>query len=250
MENRNVNAIASEYTEEEKRVIRSQFFPKDATDSDMKYCMSVASQLGLNPMLKEIYFIERKQKVNNVWINKIEPMLGRNSYLTIAHRTGLLDGIEIETKIDKVPKRKPTGQWVYVDELVSIAKIYRKDMMNPFVVKVSYDEYVQTRKDGSITQFWLKMPITMLEKVAESQALRKAFNIRGALDFYENVDSISEDTNEPNNKPSNLKAAELLTASSKNVEPEPKKEETEKEVVEKVELETPEVTEEMEIPEI
>ena len=192
MENKKNISVFEDYTPEEKKIIRKQFFPATATDIDMQYCMSVAKTLGLNPILKEIYFIERKQKTPKGWMSKVEPMLGRNSYLTIAHRSGKFDGIESEWRIEKTPKRTPDG-WVLEDELVAEAVVYRKDMSHPVKAKVTYSEYVQRKSDGSINIFWQKMPLTMLVKVAESQALRKAFNIRGALDFYENINEVDEE---------------------------------------------------------
>jgi len=48
-----------------------------------------------------------------------------------------------------------------------------------FMAEVRYSEYVQTKKDGEPTKFWASKPNTMIKKVAESQALRTAFNISG-----------------------------------------------------------------------
>jgi len=172
-----------EYTDEEKKIIRTQFFPPSATDKDMIYCMNVAKQLGLNPILKEIFFVERRMQVNGQWVVKIEPMLGRDSYLTIAHRSGKFDGIESWVEIKKYPKLKGT-KWVEEEELVGIALVYRKDFSRPVKVEVPYSEYVQRKKNGDVTTFWANFPTTMIKKVAESQALRKAFNIRGAIDAY------------------------------------------------------------------
>ena len=52
-------------------------------------------------------------------------------------------------------------------------------MGHPFIVEVAYSEYVQTTSRGDITKFWKEKPKTMIKKVAESQALRKAFDITG-----------------------------------------------------------------------
>jgi len=179
-----IEKYMEEYTPEEKKIIRKQFFPPQATDVDMMYCMNVAKQLGLNPIMKEIYFIERKQKINGHWVSKIEPMLGRNSYLTIAHRSGKFNGMESWAELKEVPHKTADG-WELRKELVGIAIVYHKDMEHPIRVESPYSEYVQRKSNGEITSFWQKMPITMIIKVAESQALRKAFNIRGGVDFYE-----------------------------------------------------------------
>jgi len=163
---------------EEKNIIRKQFFPPNATDIEMKYCMSVAEKFNLNPILKQIFFIARKAKVDNVWIEKIEPLAGRDSFLTLAHRSGKFAGIETTTEI-KPTAKLINGEWEQKSDLTAMCKVYRSDMERPVIVEVSYSEYVQKTSAGEITKFWKEKPETMLKKVAESQALRKAFDITG-----------------------------------------------------------------------
>lgn len=178
-------------SDENKRIIRKQFFPPNATDSDMQYCIAVAKSFNLNPILKQIFFVERKAKINGEWHSKIEPLAGRDSFLTLAHRSGKFAGI----KSDCFLKDKPVfinGEWQNKKELVAIAQVYKKGHETPFEAEVRYDEYVQRTNDGRITKFWAEKPETMLKKVAESQALRKAFDISGLYSIDEN-----EDDNEP-----------------------------------------------------
>jgi phage recombination protein Bet len=164
---------------EEKVIIRKQFFPQNASDIEMKYCMSVAEKFNLNPILKQIFFIARKSKTDNgQWIEKIEPLAGRDSFLTLAHRSGKFAGIETSTEI-KPTAKLINGEWEQKNDLVAICKVYRSDMERPVIVEVSYSEYVQKNGQGEITKFWREKPETMLKKVAESQALRKAFDITG-----------------------------------------------------------------------
>lgn len=185
------NAPQEWLSDENKRIIRKQFFPPNATDSDMQYCIAVAKSFNLNPILKQIFFVERKAKINGEWHSKIEPLAGRDSFLTLAHRSGKFAGI----KSDCFLKDKPVfinGEWQNKKELVAIAQVYKKGHETPFEAEVRYDEYVQRTNDGRITKFWAEKPETMLKKVAESQALRKAFDISGLYSIDEN-----EDDNEP-----------------------------------------------------
>lgn len=178
-------------SDENKRIIRKQFFPPNATDSDMQYCIAVAKSFNLNPILKQIFFVERKAKINGEWHSKIEPLAGRDSFLTLAHRSGKFAGI----KSDCFLKDKPVfinGEWQNKKELVAIAQVYKKGHETPFEAEVRYDEYAQRTNDGRITKFWAEKPETMLKKVAESQALRKAFDISGLYSIDEN-----EEDNEP-----------------------------------------------------
>ena len=165
-------------SDENKKIIKNQFFPQSATVADMQYCIGVAKAFNLNPILKQIYFVPRRSNVNGQWIEKVEPLAGRDSFLTLAHRTGKFAGIESKVEIKETPI-VVDGKWTRQNDLVATATVYRKDTERPFVVSVNYREYVQTNKDGKPTQFWASKPETMLKKVAESQVLRKAFDITG-----------------------------------------------------------------------
>jgi hypothetical protein len=59
------------------------------------------------------------------------------------------------------------------DDLVGWCRVYRKDMSRPFEVEVSLSEY-STGKN-----LWQTKPKTMIVKVAEAHALRRAFSISG-----------------------------------------------------------------------
>ena len=175
-------------SQDEKKIIKAQFFPPNATDMDMIYCMKVAETFNLNPILKQIYFVERVTNINGQRISKIEPLAGRDSFLTLAHRSGKFAGIESECGI-KQKAVLQDGEWMNKNELVATARVYRTDNERPFCAEVSYGEYVQRTGKGEITKFWREKPETMLKKVAESQALRKAFDISGLY----SVDEIGDD---------------------------------------------------------
>lgn len=167
-----------EFDKEQMAVIESQFFPQGATKAEQAYCFSVARELCLNPITREIYFVTRRQKVNDKWVSKVEPMVGRDGFLTIAHRTNKFAGIETTAGIREVPQLE-NGTWGIKLQLVAECSVWRKDSSKPFTVQVAYNEYCQKTSEGSPTKFWAEKPETMLKKVAESQALRKAFNIHG-----------------------------------------------------------------------
>lgn len=166
------------FNKDQLEVIQKQFFPANVKPEEMEYCLAVASNLELNPITREIHFVERRAKVNGSWVTTIEPMVSRDGFLTIAHKSGQYAGLEVDVKIEKIPTLK-SGKWVMEDDLVAICKVYRKDSNQATTAKVAYKEYVQRTKEGSPTKFWKNKPVTMLGKVAESQALRKAFNING-----------------------------------------------------------------------
>lgn len=176
-------------SKEEKSVIDRQFFPHGASVDDKRFCMQVAEQLNLNPLLKQIYFVPRKTNIgtpqNPQWVEKVEPIAGRDSYLTLAHRTGQFAGIESYVRIESCPTLNDKGKWTNEDDLVAYATVYKKGFDKPFIVSVRYSEYTQKTSKGDVTKFWKEKPETMLKKVAESQVLRKAFNITGLYDESE-----------------------------------------------------------------
>ncbi|QOX80873.1 phage recombination protein Bet (plasmid) [Trichlorobacter lovleyi] len=191
--------VTQAFTPEQIEVIDRQFFPAGVSAAERDYCFSVAANLGLNPLVKEIMFVPRRQKIkeNNTerWVEKIEPMVGRDGYLVIAHKNHAFDGVDATTCVKEVPKLV-NGEWTMVKTLVATGRAYRKDFNRPFEVEVAYHEYVQTNADGKPTQFWASKPDTMLKKVAESQALRKAFNIHGVYSPEElGVGVVTEDGN-------------------------------------------------------
>lgn len=167
-----------DFDKEQMAVIESHFFPQGATKAEQAYCFSVARELCLNPITREIYFVTRRQKVNDKWVSKVEPMVGRDGFLSIAHRTNKFAGIETTAGIREVPQLE-NGTWGIKLQLVAECSVWRKDSSKPFTVQVAYNEYCQKTSEGSPTKFWAEKPETMLKKVAESQALRKAFNIHG-----------------------------------------------------------------------
>ena len=170
--------VKQDFDKEQLAVIESQFFPSGASKAEQAYCFSVARELCLNPITKETFFVNRRQKIGDHWISKVEPMVGRDGFLSIAHRTNQFAGIETTATIREVPQLE-SGQWHIRRQLVAECSVWRKDTDKPFTVQVAYNEYCQRTNEGTPTKFWAEKPETMLKKVAESQALRKAFNIHG-----------------------------------------------------------------------
>lgn len=165
-------------TDDEKKVIMKNFFPPTATKEDMAFCMGVANQFGLNPLLNQIYFVERSTGYGQDKVTKTVPMVGRGGFQTIAHKSGQFAGIETSVDIAEAPTFK-NGVWINESDLVATCKVYRKDTEKAFIVSVAFKEYAQKKYGGALTKFWQEKGVTMLKKVAESQALRSAFNVNG-----------------------------------------------------------------------
>lgn len=150
-----------EFSPEQRQMIRDTF-ANGASDSEFAVLMEVARARNLNPLLRQIHFVDRydSMKGRKVWSTQVSI----DGMRAIAERTGVYDGQdepEFEEKDGRVTVCK--------------VRVYRKGIGRPFVGVAHWAEYVQTKKDGGVTQFWARMPHVMLAKCAEALALRKAF---------------------------------------------------------------------------
>lgn len=122
--------------------------------------LNIAKTFGLNPFKREIFctiYGEGQYK-------QLSIITGYEVYIKRAERSGQLNGWNATT----------SGS-VATNDLKATVTIYRKDRQHPFIWEVLYDECVQRKKDGTVTQFWQKTNF-MTKKVAISQAFRLCFS--------------------------------------------------------------------------
>ncbi|MDD3465612.1 MAG: recombinase RecT [Campylobacterales bacterium] len=192
--------------------VKKQFFPASATEKDIIFCFETAARYQLDPVLKQIFFIERRSKNPDTqqWETKVEPLVGKDGFLTIAHmlcdqtagkpvrKTFSL--IDLSTRIAEAPVLQK-DEWVMKKDLVAEVFLVVKSIEGANVVetewkhKVNYNEYVQKTKDGVPTKFWSEKPDTMLKKVALSQVLKMAFNVNGLYSAEEFGGTYTQDGN-------------------------------------------------------
>ncbi len=152
-----------QWSEKEVSLIKSIAAPK-CNDEEFGLLMYQARVLNLDPLQRQIWAIKyTDNKPASIFV-------GRDGYLAIAHQSGQFDGIE-------------SGSNIKDGDTIGWAKVYRKDMTRPICVEVSLKEY--DKHQGN----WNTMPRTMIQKVAESQALRRAFNISGVYSPEELIES-------------------------------------------------------------
>lgn len=150
------------FTPEQESMIRDTF-ANGASAQEFAVLIEVARARGLNPLLRQIHFVERwdSNKKRMVWSCQVSI----DGLRAIAQRTGAYDG-------------QDEPEYAYDDKghLVSAKqKVYRKDWSRPVVGVAYFAEYVQRTKEGKPTRFWATMPHVMLAKCAEALAFRKAF---------------------------------------------------------------------------
>ncbi|HSW43508.1 MAG TPA: hypothetical protein VLM76_13455 [Patescibacteria group bacterium] len=114
-----------------------------AAPEQRQLAMAIAERYGLDLMLKHLVLIEGR------------PYVTRDALLHIAHRSGQFDGIQTTT-----PE-------IVGDEWRATATVWRKDMSHPFVYGGRYPT------KGGNQRFAPEMCL----KVAESMALRRAFDV-------------------------------------------------------------------------
>lgn len=139
-----------------KDTIKKYLCPS-ATDQELTFGLQIAKTFNLNPLKREVYFVKYGNSPMSV-------LTGYEVYLKRAERSKKWNGMEVTT----------SGS-VKDGNLVAIVKIYKKNWDYPINHEVYYSEYVQNKADGSPNKFWATKPITMIKKVAVSQALRLAF---------------------------------------------------------------------------
>jgi len=133
-------------------LIKTQIANK-ATKQEFELFLMMAYRTRLDPLMKQLYFIKYGDKVS--YVTSID------GYRIIAHRTNEFAGTD-EPKYDYDKNGKVTHCTVTVHKMVLGEKC-------GFTAKVKFDEYTTGQN------LWKKMPETMIAKVAEAHALRKAF---------------------------------------------------------------------------
>lgn len=209
------NHVASlqEWSQEQVDLIKNTV-AKGATNDELAMFVGIARKYGLDPFVKEIWFIKRAKKVKDrsgnwdykrlengeIDYSDAETMMmtSRDGYLKVAQRDPLFDGIisfairegdlfEIDAENYKVThkfgmKRGPIiGAWAKVDH----------KNRKPVISFADFKEYNQA---NSTT--WKQYPSAMIQKVAEVLALKRQFGISGLV-TQEEINYKMEDIQEP-----------------------------------------------------
>lgn len=150
------------YTEKEVILIRDTIC-KNATPDELKLFLSVSKRCELDPFSRQIHAVKR-------WNSKLQReemaiQIAIDGYRSIADRTGAYAGSDEPQYLFKKDGGYPTQATVTVKKIV-------QGLICSFTATAYWDEFYPGPKYGFI---WTKMPRLMLAKVAEAQALRKAF---------------------------------------------------------------------------
>lgn len=149
-----------------KRELLKNTVARNLTNDEFELFCLVCKRTGLDPFMKQVYPVKRKDYKNNIDVMTIQTSI--DGFRAIAERT-----------CHYAPGREPTYTYDNDKRLISATSYIKK--MTPdgtwheVAATAFFDEYCQRSKDGEPMQFWKKMPHVMLAKCAEALALRKAF---------------------------------------------------------------------------
>ena len=184
-------------TDSNRDLIKRTYCPT-ATPDEFAMFRAICNRYGLDPFCREAWFVKYGGGPAQIFV-------GRDGMLAIANRSGQFDGMETTPNFDA------DGNLVS-----ATCAVWRKDMSHPFTKTVYLKEY------STGQSLWKSKPITMLQKVAEAQALRAAFTISGLYCEEEMPEDHAQPAKvEPNSTDINVQPVTARTIFDVPVQPKP-----------------------------
>lgn len=146
---------------------------KGATDNDLQLFTNVCNSMRLNPFARQIYAVQRYDSKSGS--NTMTIQISVDGLRVIAQRSGVYAG-QVGPLFCGAD-----GEWkdVWLDDnhfpVAAKVGVLRRDFQQPLWAVAKWTSFAATDKQGGLMPMWAKMPDVMLGKVAESQALRRAF---------------------------------------------------------------------------
>jgi phage recombination protein Bet len=176
-------AIALTFTRDQRDLIKRTVAP-DATDDELAMFLHVAAKSGLDPLQRQIWFVKRKQNVgtkdNPRWEDRVTIQAGVGGLEARAAREpdyeGMTYGVvcakddfQFDATTSMVTKHT-YNPFADRGAIMGAWCIVRRRGMLPFPAMVRFSEYNDER-----SFLWKGKPAVMIEKVARSTALRRAY---------------------------------------------------------------------------
>lgn len=164
----------------------------NVTEQEIALFIGMCRANKLNPFNKDAYLIKYSSEPATMVTSKDVFFKRANQNPNF---DGMESGIVVVNAENKIEKR--AGHIYLKNEQIIGAwcTVYRKDWSHPIYQEVNMSEYIGRKKSGEINSNWSLRPATMITKVAEATALRKAFteNLQGMY-LAEETDNIVVET--------------------------------------------------------
>lgn len=143
------------------------------TDQECMMFLALCEGQKLNPFTKDVYLIKFGNSPATMVVSKDVFM---KRAVKNKDFNGMESGVIVMTPDYEIKHLKGAVYIKSRDILIGAwSKVYRKSWQNPIYTEVNFDEYVGRKSSGEINGQWATKPATMIIKVAETHALRKAF---------------------------------------------------------------------------
>ena len=152
---------------------------KESTDEELYMFLQISAMYGLNPFMKEIWFVKNKDGSSMI-------MASRDGYLKIAKQKPNFskcqsmavyenDEFEMEMNMGEVINIHHKFKQSDRGKLIGAYSILKTTDHNTLVCYVSYREYAKN------TPVWRTYPSAMIRKVAENDVLKRFADINGIV---------------------------------------------------------------------
>ena len=158
----------------------------NVTDQEAMMFLGLCKGQKLNPFIKEAYLIKYGDKQPATMVVSKDVFMKRA--IKNPDFEGIESGVIVLNSYGEVEYKKGAFYLKDREQLVGAwATVHRKSWKYPISLEVNYDEYVGRKTNGEVNSQWASKPATMIIKVAETQALRKAFveDLQGMYDESE-----------------------------------------------------------------